>query len=129
MRRETMRCDAMRTIRRATPRTSTRARGAWRRARDLVASGDEGARGWEGGAPTARARARGDDEGATKGVPAADAATTRARDARARERGDDEGAATTRACVAACARLDAEAAKGATRARRRVARATTTDSD
>ena len=76
-----------------------------------------------------RARARGDDEGATKGVPAADAATTRARDARARERGDDEGAATTRACVAACARLDAEAAKGATRARRRVARATTTDSD
>ena len=124
-----MRCDAMRMIRRATPRTSTRARVAMPRARDLEAYGEELARACDAGASTARARARGDDEGATKGVPAADAATTRARDARARERGDDEGAATTRACVAACARLDAEAAKGATRARRRVARATTTDSD
>ena len=112
-------------IRRATPQTSTRARVAMPRARDLEAYGEELARACDAGA----SRARGDDEGATKGVPAADAATTRARDARARERGDDEGAATTRACVAACARLDAEAAKGATRARRRVARATTTDSD
>ena len=116
-------------IRRATPQTSTRARVAMPRARDLEAYGEELARACDAGASTARARARGDDEGATKGVPAADAATTRARDARARERGEDEGAATTRACVAACARLDAEAAKGATRARRRVARATTTDSD
>ena len=83
-------------IRRATPQTSTRARVAMPRARDLEAYGEE---------------------------------LARACDARARARGDDEGAATTRACVAACARLDAEAAKGATRARRRVARATTTDSD
>jgi len=101
VRRETMRCDATRMIRRATPQTSTRARVAMPRARDLEAYGEELARACDAGASTARARAR----------------------------GDDEGAATTRACVAACARLDAEAAKGATRARRRVARATTTDSD
>ena len=40
MRRETMRCDAMRTIRRATPRTSTRARASSRRAVEARAASE-----------------------------------------------------------------------------------------
>jgi hypothetical protein len=79
-------------------------------ARALEAYGEDLARACDAHASTARAFASGDDDGAATRVPAADAATTRA-------------------CVAACARLDAEATRGARRARGRDARATTTDSD